>query len=197
MSLNAFRTMMQRRGFEPECSVGAFTENGHELVGFVLNGIRNWQEKVTAYDLGTGIAPLHRRRGVSGKMLGHVAEVLKQRRVEQYLLEVLQENTTAFELYKKQGFAVTREFLCYRLDDSSDIANPKKYDVQCNENIGACEWERLASFWDFNPSWQNSIDCIRAVRDKAVRSRQPANQRGYQNADVGRGNKRGKLPSGC
>lgn len=36
--------------------------------------------------------------------------------IKQYLLEVLEENSTAFSVYQKQGLAVTRKFDCFRIN---------------------------------------------------------------------------------
>lgn len=41
--------------------MGAF--DNEELVGFVLNGFRNWYGKTTVYDTGTGVLPKYRRQG--------------------------------------------------------------------------------------------------------------------------------------
>ena len=45
--------MIERRGFNFELSFGAF--NNNTLVGFTLNGVDEWNNKLTAYDTGTGI----------------------------------------------------------------------------------------------------------------------------------------------
>ena len=42
-------------------------------------------------------------------------EILRQNDIHQYLLEVIQTNRGAVELYRKEGFKVTREFDCYIL----------------------------------------------------------------------------------
>ncbi|MBO1306134.1 GNAT family N-acetyltransferase [Enterococcus sp. 669A] len=103
MLLENFQTMMKRRGFTPDISIGAFTEPDQDLVGFVLNGLRHWQGKLTAYDTGTGVSPAYRKQGITSRLFDEVLDVLKQRGVEQYLLEVLKSNEVAFELYKKKG----------------------------------------------------------------------------------------------
>ena len=152
-----FKQMLQRRGYDPEMSIGAFKDE--MLVGFVLNGFRNWNEKSTVYDLGTGVTAEYRRQGITSNMLLNIKKVLKQKQVEQYLLEVIKSNTSAVELYKKQGFEIQREFQCFQLDKNK--YNPiTTYKV---EHVDRINLRQLTEFWDFKPSWQNSIDSISAI----------------------------------
>lgn len=152
-----FKQMLQRRGYVPEMSIGAF--KNEMLVGFVLNGFRNWNGKSTVYDLGTGVVGEYRRQGITSDMLLNIKEVLKEKQVEQYLLEVIKSNISAVQLYKKQGFEIQREFTCFQLDKN-------KYNsiTTCKvEQVDRINWRQLTEFWDFKPSWQNSIDSINAV----------------------------------
>ena len=152
-----FKQMLQRRGYVPEMSIGAF--KNEMLVGFVLNGFRNWNEKSTVYDLGTGVTAEYRRQGITSNMLLNIRKELKEKQVEQYLLEVIKSNTSAVELYKKQGFEIQREFQCFQLDKNK--YNPiTTYKV---EHVDRINLRQLTEFWDFKPSWQNSIDSISAI----------------------------------
>ncbi|HHY26828.1 MAG TPA: GNAT family N-acetyltransferase [Desulfitobacterium dehalogenans] len=159
-----FKQMLQRRGYVPQLSIGAF--KNEMLVGFVLNGFRSWNEKPTVYDLGTGVIVEYRRQGITSNMLLNIKEILKQKQVEQYLLEVIKSNTSAVQLYKKQGFEIQREFTCFQLDKKEH--NPI---TTCKvEHVNRIDWEELTDFWDFKPSWQNSIDSINAVPEKFLYS---------------------------
>ncbi|MCR2043038.1 GNAT family N-acetyltransferase [Anaerosalibacter massiliensis] len=152
-----FKQMLQRRGYVPEMSIGAF--KNEMLAGFILNGFRNWNGKPTVYDLGTGVVGEYRRQGITSNMLLNIKEVLKEKQVEQYLLEVIKSNTSAVQLYKKQGFEIQREFTCFQLDKNK--YNPiATYKV---EHVDRINWRQLTEFRDFKPSWQNSIDSINAV----------------------------------
>ncbi len=168
LSMESFHSMMIRRGFDPELSVGAFKEPGHELVGFVLNGVRDWNGKLTAYDLGTGVIPTERRRGITREILGYVMDRFRQNNIEQYLLEVLQENKGAFELYKQQGFQITRSFSVFNLDKIAFSLNCPSGEIEYITDIKPEQWQLYKAFWDFNPSWQNSIDSVRSVKDEFI-----------------------------
>lgn len=71
-----FKQMLKRRGYVSELSIGAF--KNEMLVGFVLNGFRNWNGKQTVYDLGTGVIAEYRRQGITSNMFLNIKELLKQ-----------------------------------------------------------------------------------------------------------------------
>ena len=159
LPFSKFHHMMNRRGFSPELSLGAFSDG--KLVGFVLNGHRIYEGKKTVYDMGTGVVKSHRRQGITTRILKELEPVLKNSGMEQYLLEVLQENTSAYDLYLKQGFQVTRSFLCYRIPkDKATCQKTQEVQRLSLENL-----EEMKVFWDFIPSWQNSIASIEAVKE--------------------------------
>ncbi|WP_326907181.1 GNAT family N-acetyltransferase [Sedimentibacter sp. MB31-C6] len=159
-----FILMLKRRGYVPDLSIGAF--KGEMLVGFVLNGFRSWNGKPTVYDLGTGVIAEYRKQGITNNMLLNIKELIKQRQIEQYLLEVIKSNTSAIQLYKKQGFEIQREFTCFQLDKNK--YNPI---TTCKvEHVNKMDWEQLTEFWDIKPSWQNSIDSINAVAEDLIYS---------------------------
>ena len=161
------KQMLDRRGYIPEKSMGAFKND--VLVGFILNGYREWNGKTTVYDVGTGVIPEYRKQGLTTNMFQKTLELLKADGVEQYLLEVLQENTSAYELYRKYGFKVTRTFSCYKLDKSK-YQPQKNLDVLHVECFSAALWEQLKAFWDWKPSWQNSIESICSLPEDFIYS---------------------------
>lgn len=158
LTISQLQYMIERRGYKSELSFGAFDDN-NELVGFTLNGIGIWNHKVTAYDTGTGIVKEYRKQGIASRIFNESLPVLKQHGVKQYLLEVIKTNTKAFDLYKKAGFKVLREF-DYFISPVNDLqANPKDHGYSLRE-LDKPVWDLFSSFWDFHPSWQNSIDSI-------------------------------------
>ena len=155
------RAMAQRRGFRPELSVGALADG--ELVGFVLNAVRDWQGVRTGYDTGTGVVPEWRKRGVTTAAFGEAMRLLRGVGVRQYLLEVIQDNAPAVDLYTRQGFVRTRSFTC--LAASKEEMRPsRKGTVDISPaDVRSLDWDRMRSFWEREPSWQNSIDSVMAV----------------------------------
>ncbi len=155
-----FEQMLKRRGFEPKMSMGAFEDD--RLIGFVLNGFRSWKGKSTAYDLGTGVIPEYRRQGLTSNMLVRIKNLFREKNVEQYLLEVLKPNESAIQLYKKEGFKAERELSCFELDKNKYINTEDKDNCKI-EIVDNLKLEDFKEFWDFQPSWQNSIASIEAI----------------------------------
>lgn len=163
LPFSKFENMIKRRGFIPKLSIGAF--DNEKLIGFVLNGVRSWDGKLTAYDLGTGIIPEYRKQGITSEILKKVKDLCKENKIEIYLLEVLQNNTGAVELYRKQGFQTTREFDCYYLK-KEDFLPSISVEINNVEFLNINQWEEIQKLWDYNPSWQNSIDSINVFPDR-------------------------------
>jgi ribosomal protein S18 acetylase RimI-like enzyme len=165
LSSNLILQMITRRGFDSELSFGAFKND--ELVSFTLNGIGNWNGKPTAYDTGTGTIKEFRGKGLAKKIFQYSLPELKEKGITQYLLEVLQQNDVAINLYKNQGFEVTREFDYYTANkkDLKFLNEKSENDFQIRE-IDLLELETTNTFWDFEPSWQNSLDSVkRTIHD--------------------------------
>lgn len=149
----------------PEISLGAFEESDNAAAGFILNGFRTWNGKRTVYDILTGTLPSYRRQGIANSMFEKLKVLLRQKDAEQYLTETKKENTTAIELYKKQGFEIRRGLSSFILKRENHHKTTSAYEVEYFTEIKQDEWERLESFWEFQPSWQNSIASISAAQE--------------------------------
>jgi len=153
------QTMLNRRGFFPELSFGAF--DGDKLVSFTFNGIGLFNNIKTAYDTGTGTLKEYRGKGLATKVFLYSLPYLKKANISQYLLEVLQHNTKAVSVYQKIGFTVSREFNYFsqKVDDLKLNQKPMSpnYNIQ---PIDLSFSKLMTEFWDFAPSWQNSFEAI-------------------------------------
>ena len=159
-----FEKMLEGKGFNPNISIGLFYKEN--LVGFILNSKRQWLGKDTAYDMGTALLPDYRNCGFSKKMVIKMIDILKEKGINQYLLEVIQNNTRAFELYKSQNFQISRDFSVFQLKDNLNIpCKSSQYTIETISNIDDDLWEEVKSFWEILPSWQNSIDSVKAVKE--------------------------------
>lgn len=162
LAYGRFSEMLDSNCFAPGLSVGAFS--GRRMVGLVLNGLRPYEGKLTAYDSGTGVLPRFRGRGVAGQMLQSVFGPLRQAGASRYLLEVLTRNEPALRLYRRLGFRPTREFLCYKAARSHPVfaAPAAVRKVPVPEVLAD---PRLRAFFDFAPAWQNSVEQIALLPD--------------------------------
>ncbi len=158
LSIHQFKSMIEHGGCNLDLSFGAF--NNNKLVGFVLNGIGEWNGKLTAYDNGSGIIQEFRNKGIASKIFNESLPILRENNISQYLLEVICTNTPAYNLYKKMGFEETRKFDCYKSPkDKIEIRKNLNDNFPISEIVDP-DWEMLRTFWDVIPSWQNSIDSI-------------------------------------
>lgn len=151
--------MLHRRGYTPQLSFGAFA--GEKLVSFTFNGIGRHNNKFTAYDTGTGTIEEFRGKGLAGRIFEFSIPHLKDAGINQYLLEVLQHNTTAVSLYKRMGFEVSREFNYYTESSSQLYLPPGDSISSCQIRASSLkEKDQMRSFWEYEPSWQNSFDAV-------------------------------------
>ncbi|MGL4663174.1 MAG: GNAT family N-acetyltransferase [Culicoidibacterales bacterium] len=162
MPYDKFEKMMTRRGYVGELSIGAFDDEN--LIGFIFNGRRKWENKETIYDMGTAVIKEYRKQGITTGLLNELQSYIQNSEIEQYLLEVIQENTPAYQLYQKQGFEVVRSFACL-------TAEKKKIESKMNHEVTIVNqlcWDEAITFWDIAPSWQNSIESIMTDPDMFI-----------------------------
>lgn len=153
------KTMLQRRGFDPDLSFAAFA--GEDIVAFTLNGIGDFNGVKMAYDTGTGTLKAFRGQGLATQIFEHSIPYLKEANINHYLLEVLQHNTKAVSVYERLGFRVTREFNYFSWKNE-ELRNDLRvegtpYQI---EAIDIGDYPAVRDFWDFYPSWQNSFESI-------------------------------------
>ena len=154
------RSMLIKRGYESSLSFAAFVDD--EIVAFTLNGIGRFSGILTAYDTGTGTVKDFRGQGIAGKIFYHSLPFLKEAGIKRYLLEVMQNNHKAINVYRKMGFETTREFDCFR-QNITEIRNPEPTGADTSirvETIDADAVNEATTFCDFIPSWQNSFESI-------------------------------------
>ena len=152
-------TMLKRRGFNPKLSFAAF--EGDEIVSFTCNGIGNYYGTPMAYDTGTGTLKDYRSIGLATLVFEYFIPYLKEAGIKEYLLEVLQHNTGAISVYNKLGFEVVREFYYFCPKNEQINREIKVSDLAYTiQPININEYDFIDDFWDFRPSWQNSIESI-------------------------------------
>jgi len=166
MTFKLFQRMMIRNGVDRSVSIGTFDED--RIVGFILNGLGDWNGIPTVYDSGTALIPEFRGKGHAKGMFNALLPVLKKQGVQQYLLEVIQSNEPAVELYRKLGFTAVRELRCFKAAigsfplGSTGNGGPDGIAI---EPLQDPDWSVLSSseYWDHNPSWQNSVASVGRV----------------------------------
>lgn len=114
MPVEKLHETMVNRDLNPEFSVGCF--DGEKLVGFILTGYRETGGVKTCYDGATGVIKSYQRKGVGEMMLKELFQLLKEKGVSKFVLEVLENNSPPIKLYEKYGFVRTRKLKCFEIE---------------------------------------------------------------------------------
>ncbi|MBN9483615.1 MAG: GNAT family N-acetyltransferase [Bacteroidetes bacterium] len=150
---------LRRRGYTPELSFGTF--DNEKLVSFTLNGIGTFNGIKTAYDTGTATVTDYRGKGLATKIFEAAVPYLKDAGCKQYLLEVLQDNTSAISVYKKLGFTITRGFNYFRQEaDKVQMKHTALLQHEAIQPITIALKTDMTALGDHEPSWQNSFESI-------------------------------------
>ncbi len=115
----------------------------------------------TVYDVVTGILPEARRKGIAQQCFEFSLPRLKNTGAARYILEVFETNSPAVHLYEKVGFSLYRKlevFTCI----SAHVSGTGSYEIVEIEP----DWTLFQTFWDWHPSWQNSVSSMNRTRGR-------------------------------
>lgn len=166
MTEEVIRNRSAKNGIDFGLSVGAF--DGHKMVGFTLVGVDFWQDELSAFDIMTGITKPYRGQGIARKMFDFTLPKVKDRGIKNFVLEVLQQNEAAIKAYSKTGFEIVRSFECFIAETSQ--LKPAVRDLP---DIGILSVDKdtlsqATTFFDWKPSWENSISSLLRIPDRLV-----------------------------
>lgn len=137
-----------------DLSVGVFE---HEKpIAFILHGFDTINNQKVVYNGGTGVVPQSRGRGLTKKMYEFALPILEKREINKIVLEVIRENIPAIKSYERAGFKTTRDLACFK---GVSIHKHSNSVVETDE-LQNYDWNLMESFWDINPTWQNSKNVL-------------------------------------
>lgn len=139
-------TMQQKIRFEDidlRYSVGAFDND--KLVGFIFFGI----DGTTAWDGGTGVIPAYRGQKLTQRMLEYSFPILKAQGINHVLLEVLENNVGARNIYERAGFSITRKLHGYKGQVNIDKTHSYNIEVLIDP-----DFRMLSKLGGFKFAWQ-------------------------------------------
>lgn len=146
MPMNAarLREYVEIYNVDMDCSVVAV--DGNEILGLAMLGSREQRAWITRL----GIIRAKRRQGTGWRLVTHLLEQARQKSKDYIILEVIKNNTPAFNLFLKAGFQVTRELLVLRRPPG-----PPKVEVPPAEfrTLGYPEALHLLENRSSSPSW--------------------------------------------
>ncbi len=156
-----------QKGVDLNSSFGAFNDNG-ELIGFILCG-KQVKGKVPIYYNGaTGVVPSYRGRHIGTKLLETAINDSIYNKANSFILEVLNENVKAYNLYNSKGFFKTKDLLCYQKSiESIEDYNTNLYSL-LTPTLNEFELILSKLSLPFEPSWQNSFFAVSNIFDSLV-----------------------------
>ena len=158
---DSFKQKISLENISLNYSVGAF-ENG-QLIGFVLNGFDYRDGKKSVYNAGTGVVPAFRGKGITEELYDYMFPLFQKQSLQQGILEVLENNTTAIHVYLKLGYQIKRDLTSF-----TGVVHfnklPTIKDVRASL-LDTFDWNLITTFWNIQPSWQNSTNAIERSKD--------------------------------
>lgn len=162
LSLEQLEGKMKSENIKRELSVGAF-ENG-QLVGYILHGQGIINGQLYAYNGGTGVIPDMRGQKLTLQMYAFLLPLLIAKGFDKILLEVITVNEPAIKIYEATGFKVSRILNCYKGIINPGVASP---DINI-KSLEHYDWEKLQSFWNWQPSWSNAVTALEQLKESNV-----------------------------
>ncbi|MFK8009900.1 MAG: GNAT family N-acetyltransferase [Saprospiraceae bacterium] len=164
VKFNATECYLQQRweGAGIDFSLSSGVIDGGKLVGFIVNGVRDWNGLKTAFNAGTGVIPSHRGNGLTEKMYQFLMPKFVESGIQSLVLEVIQENIKAIHVYEKVGLKIKRGFHCFSGEIKIDSPKPTQ-NLVVNE-IKNPDWELFKSFYDFDPAWESNNVAIKSCQ---------------------------------
>jgi ribosomal protein S18 acetylase RimI-like enzyme len=161
-----FTNRAVKNGVNYKTSAGVFYQG--EMVGFTLVAMDQFNGSYAAFDAFTGIVKPHRGQGLANAMFEFILPKLKVNGVETFYLEVLQENEPAVRAYQKAGFKITRELDAFAIDwGDTNLNNGTGKNIEIH-SITKAQLDQAARFFDWKPSWENSLASIHRIPDEAL-----------------------------
>ncbi|MES2747843.1 MAG: GNAT family N-acetyltransferase [Bacteroidota bacterium] len=143
-----------------EYSVGVTIEG--QLVAFILTGVDFNQQQTISYNAGTGVIPEFRGLHLTEKMYAYLLPILEKQNISKHQLEVITQNTKALRIYEQIGYTITKTVSCFK----GNVIPPSKETVYDFVKLDAITDTLLPSFWNHNPTYQNTLSSIN--RNKAI-----------------------------
>lgn len=138
-------------------SAGVF--EGERMLGFILTGIGEYDNKNTAYNAGTGMLPEARRRRLTLKLYQWLIRELQEGLgIEQFLLEVVEKNRPALRLYESLNFRVSRYLYSYQIRCKS-LSRPRRRE-QMRVISQLPDWTHYLPLRSFEPYWGNDFPAL-------------------------------------
>jgi ribosomal protein S18 acetylase RimI-like enzyme len=144
MNVNKLREYVAT--YDVDMDASAVALDGNEMLGLGMLGVRQNRAWITRL----GVIQRNRRRGTGQTLVSHLIEQARQKEVNYIIIEVINNNTPAHNLFVKNGFTQTRKLLVLRRPPGPPQIEPPPAKIQTLGYKGAVE---LLAQRASKPSW--------------------------------------------
>lgn len=172
MSMNAARLAAYLRWYDVDLDHSWVALEGSQVLGLAMLGVRPGRTWVTRL----GVLPAQRRRGTGQALVEKLLASTRELGRPLAILEVIQGNTAAHQLFRKEGFRETRDLLILRRAPGSPAELTSGTATWLEEEDAL---DLLCSYPERLP-WTNEMETyINAGGARALRVELPGGQGGW------------------
>jgi len=146
MPMNAAKLQEYVETYNVDLDASAVAVDGYEILGLAMLGIRAGRAWITRL----GVIRNNRRRRTGWTLVTHLIEQARQKKARYVILEVIENNTPAYNLFIKKGFKETRQLLVLRRPPGSPQIEAPAAEVR---PLGYVEARYLLDNRSSKPSW--------------------------------------------
>ncbi len=132
MPMNAAKLREYVETYDVDMAASAVAVDGNEILGLAMLGVRQRRAWITRL----GVIRSNRRRGTGQGLVEHLVRQALEKEAAYIIIEVIENNTPAYELFLKNGFKDTRDLLVLRRPP---------YDLESNPEVGLITLDEAAA----------------------------------------------------
>jgi len=153
MPMNANKLREYVENYDIDMDASAVAIDGQEILGLAMLGVREHRAWITRL----GIIQRRRRRGAGQTLVTHLIEQACERNVDYIIIEVIDNNVPAHNLFVKNGFTHTRQLLVLRRPPISPKIEVPPADIKI---LGYSEAVKLLERRSSKPSWLDEKESL-------------------------------------
>ncbi len=135
-------------------SYGMFDKG--KLVGFIIHAIDKRNNKLTAFNTGTGVIPEYRGQKIVKRIYEYARKDLEKNGISHSILEVITDNIAAIKSYQSVGFKIYKKYKCFKGELRLGNVDPA---VIKEVSFKELDWKTLPNQDLY--SWDNHFETIR------------------------------------
>ena len=162
MTENKLDKFFQESGIDRSLSLVSYSQNN--ITGLILNSQGFINNEKNIFLAGTDVVPEYRKRGIFTNLYKFNEENLCKNKYQKYYLKVLQQNKTAIDLYKKNGFSISREISVMKCLNPIQTSNNN--DIKIVPPFSEFDYSDIKHCLLIKPSFEHSEYILRKYEEK-------------------------------